>query len=146
MSSSTYSADLYPDRALRRIVLLSGIGLAALGVVVILTLPLHLAIKIVGVIGWLLLSYRELVYLRRAHARCKCLRITAGGDLWLLGSSGDWHMARILPGTVVLRRIAWIRCRTRQGCDSVELVRGNCRESHDWRRLQVIWQYVGGTG
>ena len=145
MSSSTYSAELQPEVALRRTVLLFGIGLYAVGVVLILTAPLHLAAKILGSSGWLFLSLREFLRLRRGFSRCCRLRVTVGGGLSLLDSGGNWQTARLLPGSVVLRRVAWIRCKTEQGYHCAELARGNCRESEDWRRLQIIWRHIGGT-
>jgi len=145
VSSSTYSAELHPEVALRRTVLLFGIGLYAVGVILILTTPLHPAAKILGSSGWLFLSLREFWSLSRGFARCRRLRVTVGGGLLLLDAGGNWQAAQLLPGSVVLRQVAWIRCKTEQGHRCAELARGNCRESEDWRRLQVIWRHIGGT-
>jgi len=144
VSSSTYSAELYPEVALRRTVLLVGMGLHAVGVALILTTPLHPAAKILGSSGWLLLALWEFLRLRRGFARCCRLRVTVDGGLLLLDPDGSWQAARLLRGSVVLRRVAWIRCRTERGQHCAELARGNCRESEDWRRLQVIWRHIGG--
>jgi hypothetical protein len=125
--------------------LLAGIGLHALGVALILATPLHPAAKMLGSSGYLLLSLWEFLRLSRGFARCCRLRVTEGGGLSLLDPDGNWQAARLLPGSVVLRKVAWIRCKTEQGHHCAELIRGNCRESKDWRRLHVIWRHIGGT-
>jgi len=145
VSSSTYSADLNPDPALRRVVLLSGAGFCAIGVSLILAMPLHPAVLIAGSGGWLALCARELIMTVRGYALCCRLRMLVGGELLLLDPLGNWQRARLLPGSVLLRRIGWIRLETGIGHRGAELVRGSCRESDDWRRLQVIWRHIGAT-
>jgi hypothetical protein len=109
-------------------------------------MPLHWALKTAAVLAWLLLCVRELGILSRGFAHCDGLRLSADGQLLVLDARGNWQAARILAGTVVLRRLAWIRCRTGQGQRCAELLRGDSRLSRDWRRLQVIWQHIGGAG
>ena len=145
MSSSKYFADLPPDPRLRRLVQLSGIVLAMLGVLLVLTLPLRPMATIPSAGAWLSFCVREFILLRRGFALCCRIRIMADGALRVLGPDGNWRVARLASGTVVLRRYAWIRCRIEAGQYCAELVRGNCRQSHDWRRLQVIWRHVGGA-
>ncbi len=145
MSSSKYFADLLPDAGLRRLVELSGIVFALLGVLLLLSLPLHLGLTIPGAGAWLSFCAWELVLLRRGFDVCRRIRVMADGGLLLLGADGSWRAAHLVTGTVVLSRYAWIRCRTEQGQYCTELVSGNCRESDDWRRLQVIWRHIGGT-
>ena len=145
MSSSTYSADLCPDPGLRRIVLLSGAGACAIGVSLILAMPLHPVVLIAGSGSWLAFCARELNVMRRDHAFCRRLRMSAGGEMSLLDPLGNWHSAGLLPGSVLLRRLGWIRLETGKGHRFAEPVRGSCRESDDWRRLQVIWRHIGAT-
>ena len=145
MSSIKYSAELRPDALLRRVVLVSGMAFAVLGVVLILTLPLHAAALIAGSVGWLLLCARELVVAGRGFSYCCRLRIAMDGDILLLDPDGVWQPARLLSGSAVLRRVGWILFETSEGRQFAELVRGRCRESDDWRRLQVIWRHIGGT-
>ena len=145
MSSIKYSAELCPDALLRRVVLVSGMVFAVLGVVLILTLPLHAAALIAGSVGWLLLCARELVVVGQGFSYCCRLRIAVDGDILLLDPDGVWQPARLLSGSAVLRRVGWILFETSEGRQFAELVRGRCRESDDWRRLQVIWRHIGGT-
>lgn len=145
MSSSKYAAELHPDALLRRWVLLSGASLAAFGVALIVTLPLHPAVSFGGSVGWLLLCARELATAGRGFSHCRRLRVSAGGELLMLDPDGEWQRARFLSGSVVLRRVGWILFETSEGRRFAELLRGRCRESDDWRRLQVIWRHIGGT-
>ena len=145
MSSSKYSAELRPDPLLRRLVLVSGTGLAVLGVALILSLPLHAAALIAGCVGWLLVCARELVSAGQGFSYCRRLRIAVDGEILLLDPDGVWQPARLLSGSAVLRRVGWILFETIEGRQFAELVRGRCRESDDWRRLQVIWRHIGGT-
>jgi hypothetical protein len=53
----------------------------------------------------------------------------------------------MLSGGVLLSELGWIRLSVvlPDGRKLVlgEFVRGNARESADWRRLQVIWRHIG---
>ncbi len=143
MSSPTYSAELHPDARLRRIVLWSGALLGLVGVVVILSTRLPAALLIAASVAWLLFSGWELRRICHGYARCRRLRLSAGGELSRLDGAGNWHLARLLPGSVLLRRVGWIRWDDERGRQYAELLLGRCRESDDWRRLQVIWRHIG---
>jgi len=145
VSSSTYSAELEPDTVLRAFVVLSGIGLSVIGVLLILLLPLHPVARVVGSGAWLYASWWEIATLVRGFTCCGRLQMAVGGLLTYLDRNGHWCGARLLPGSAVLPRLAWIRYETEGGHRSAELLRGNCRESGDWRRLQVIWRHIGAT-
>ncbi|MGB5469886.1 MAG: hypothetical protein WBM64_05670, partial [Woeseiaceae bacterium] len=138
-------AELRPDGLLRRFVVLSAVGLSVLGIAVIFTLPFPVSGLLMASVGWLVLCAWELVVACRRLWGCRCLRLFAGGEILLLDAGGTWHPARLSSGSVVLRRIGWILVETRQGSRFAGLVRGRCRESDDWRRLQVIWRHIGGT-
>lgn len=145
MSSSTFSAELQPDCTLRWIVLLSGAGLAGIGILLIVTLPLHAAAIVTAAGTWLALCAQELVRIRRGFALCRRMRIAPGGSMLLLQADGQWRTARLLAGSVLLRRAGWLLFETQDGHRCAELLQGRCRESDDWRRLQVIWRHVGAT-
>ena len=145
MSSSVFSAEFTADPLLRRLVLLSGIILNMAGLVMILLLPVHLAVTVVGCISWVGWSVREHMRLRRAYHNFSRLRVHHDGELRVLDRDGNWQDARLLAGSVLLRRAGWIRIRTGEGRVFAELLRGRCRHSPDWRRLQVIWRHVGAV-
>lgn len=81
----------------------------------------------------------------RGYAMTRGLRITADGSLRCLDARGRWQPARILPGSVVLARLAWLRFETGKGAQAAELLRGDPRKSQHWRRLQVIWRHIGAV-
>lgn len=145
MSSNKYSAELNPDKTLRRLLLVCGIGLGIIGEFLIVALPIHAAAKVLGCGVWLALAVREHVALLRGFQGPGRLRIGVGGSLQRLYFDGLWREGRLLPGSIVLSRLAWIRYEIKGGVRSAELLRGNCLESHDWRRLQVIWRHIGAA-
>lgn len=145
MSSNVFAAELQPDPVLRRAVLISGAALALAGILLVASMPLHPLLLLAGSAGWLFLCCREIVLLARGFSRCRRLRITPEGGILLLDTAGEWHPARLLPGSVMLRRAGWVLLQTADGRRLAEPIRGTCRESHDWRRLQVIWRHIGGA-
>ena len=46
---------------------------------------------------------------------------------------------------LVADRIGWLHLKTADGKQFAELICGDCRESDDWRRLQVIWRHIGAA-
>ena len=145
MSSSAFSAEFSADFRLRCAVLLSGATLAALGLLVIKLLPVHFALRVTGAVAWAVSSGIELSRLRRAYARYVGLRVGHDGAMHVQKRGGGWQAARLLPGSLLLRRMAWIRVQSERGEVFAELLRGECRRSANWRRLHVIWRHIGAT-
>ena len=71
------------------------------------------------------------------------IRVDFEGNLELLVGAVDWVPARLLSGSVVLEKYAWLFIKPRNGCRYAELVRGDSLENQAWRRLQVIWRHLG---
>ncbi len=143
MSSNSYSACLTPDPWLRILVLTSGRGLLAGGLVLILILPLDAAIRALACLFWGFSGQSELRALRRGYRACSAIRVTVGGELMLRNYEREWRPATLLAGSVVLRNLAWLRLSTASGVRYAECLRGDARKSEDWRRLQVIWRHIG---
>ena len=129
----------------RHLVLLSGLFLNAAALVVILLLPVHVAVTAGSIILCILYGMHEQLRLRRAYRRYSRLRISGDGNLRVFDRQGDWQSGTLLAGSMLLRRVGWLRIRTDEGHVFAELVRGHCRHSADWRRLQVIWRHVGAV-
>ncbi len=142
MSSREYAADLPISDALRRIVIASGIAAGLAGFVCILALPLEPKFVAAFAVIWLAFSLREITTLRSAYSAYRHLRIRAGGAVTLRGPTGEPVIADLLPGSLVLRRVAWLRLEVENGCRFGELVVGNSRKNKDWRHLQVIWRHL----
>jgi len=141
MSSSTYSAEIRLDRRLRRVVLISGLGLALAGAGLVMLLPLGLPARLLVLLGWLLWSGRELLTYCRVYGRWSACKLSADGEIKLIGDD-ECCTATLLPGSIVLSEVAWLRLRAENGDVWGELVAGKHRESKDWRRLQVIFRHL----
>ena len=145
MSSTAYSAELDPDPRLRKLVIASGALLAISGIVMVALIDLSLSVKVVLGLAWALVVGRELVRHRRAYSRNGIMRVGAGGEIEVQRPDGHWRRSELCAGSMVLERLAWLRIRTSGRLKYAELLRGNSRESDDWRRLQVIWRHIGAS-
>ncbi len=143
MSSNAYSACLPSNRALRLFVLLSGLCFTITGAVLVLAMPLALLPRLAVAGLWLLANGYDIERQRRAYRQYRGLRLDCEGRVELRNRHGEWLGARLLPGSFVLRRFGWIRISDERGRVFAEPVRGQCRASRDWRRLQVLWRHVG---
>lgn len=143
MSSNSYSACLTPDPWLRLVVSTSGRCLIAAGLVVILVLAADVAPKAAGCLVWLLIGRFELQRLEQGFDACKAIRIDSSGEAMILGDDENWVPARLLSGSVLLRKLAWMRLQDQSGRIYLELISGDARQSQNWRRLQVIWRHIG---
>lgn len=143
MASTEYSAEFKPDPRLRRLVAGSGVLLGLAGFLVILLLPTDIWMRLAACLLWAGSAARDHWQLQRGWADCLALRFTASGELSVLGADLTWRAARRQSGSVLLRKLGWIRLRDHRGLVFGELLSGDDRASPDWRRLQVIWRHVG---
>lgn len=143
MSSNAYSACLTPDRRLRSIVVGTGWLLAAIGFLLIVTLPFAPWLRLFAGLVWVAWSIAELRRFRNGYGQVFSIRVMAGGAIELRNGEQEWVEARLQNGSVLLRRYAWLRLKLPDGGHFAELIRGNSRESQQWRRLQVIWRHIG---
>jgi hypothetical protein len=145
VSSTTYSAELLPDPALRQVVIGTGILAAAAGAAAAATLPVSWPTKLIAVLGWVLFSGRELLHIAWGNKACSRLQIDASGNVQIFDSAGACRPARVDSGSVVLRRIAWLRLQTPEGRRHGELLRPESARIHEWRRFRVIWRHLGAV-
>lgn len=145
MSSSAYSACLTADPKLRSIVINSGRLLGVVGLILILTLPIAMSLRIAACLLWALLSRWELRQFHRGYCSYLAIRISVGNEVRLLNQNQEWVAAQLLGGSVVLGSLAWLRLKTADGHQFAELLRGDRRQSRDWRKLQVIWRHIGAN-
>ena len=122
--------------------LLSAIVLAVLGALAIsvATVPVWLRLPVLGL--WSALSHREIKAMRHGWRRSHGVRVFATGEIEVRDREGNWALAELADGSVLLRRLGWLRLVTADGAQIHELVRGSCREDREWRRLHVIWRHV----
>ena len=143
MSSKSYSTCLTPDPWLRITVLTSGRLLIAAGLVLILTLNLDTAIRALGCFAWFVAGRYEIVRIERGFEFCNAIRLSSDGEIAVLNNDQEWLPVTLQTGSIVLRNYAWLRLEAANGDNFVELMRGNARQSEEWRRLQVIWRHIG---
>ncbi|NCF72493.1 MAG: hypothetical protein GWP67_03215 [Gammaproteobacteria bacterium] len=143
MSSNAYSANLTPDPWLRIVVLTSGRLLIAAGLVLILMFDLNAVFRAAGCLVWVAAGHFELANLQRGFDACTSIRIDSSGAAEIFNSDQEWMPATLQTGSVLLRNLGWLRLQSTDGQYFFELVRGNARQSNDWRRLQVIWRHIG---
>lgn len=117
--------------------------LAAVGLVVVVTLDLPVALRLVAAALWLAVTAVQMWSLCRGWSQCRALRLYADATLAILGPDGEWRPGRLESDGILLRRWAWIRLRADSGPAFAEPLRGSCRVGHDWRRLQVVWRHIG---
>ena len=142
MSSTAYSADLRPDGRLRCIVLVSAVLLASLGALAIGLATVPAWVRLPALAAWLGWSWRDVGALRRGWRRAHGVRLLADGGAEVRDRSGRWAAAELAGGSMLLRRLGWLRLVTADGERIHELVSGSCREDREWRRLHVIWRHV----
>jgi len=145
VSSNVFSIELQTDPVLRCTVLLTGALATILGIMMILTLPMNLAMALAASLLWSVISMRELLLMCKAYSRYRRLRLDSAGKVALISDSGDSQAATLLAGSVVLGRLAWLRIESSDGLRFAELMCGNGRENKQWRLLQVIWRHFGAA-
>lgn len=131
---------------LRRLVLGVAAGLALVGLVLIAMLPVGAALRAGTALLWCIAVLRELAVLHRAWQHCRAIRFAADGGVAVLGTDGEWRTGELVPGSILLPRVGWIRLRAASGPRFAELLRGERRSDFDWRRLHVIWRHFGDPG
>lgn len=143
MSSSAYSAFLTPESRLRKSVLLVSVVLIGAGTLLLATLSAPPLVRGFACVVWCLAGIRNIVRLAQNFARVAAIRLYPDGAAELLDADHEPRPAMLADGSVVLRNWAWLRLRRDDGGSVAELLRGDGRKDHDWRRLQVIWRHVG---
>jgi len=143
VSSNSYSASLTPDPWLRIVVLTSGRLLIAAGLALLLILAIDVVLRAAGCLVWVAIGRFELQRLTQGFEACRVIRIDSSGEITILDNDDKWVPATLLTGSVLLRKLGWMRLQDQSGQIFLELIRGDARQSQDWRRLQVIWRHIG---
>ena len=140
MSSTVYEAELAPDDRLRAGLLAFACGAALTGLLLVLLLPVTAPFKAALGLCWLLAAVAELAALRRGMRRIYRIRIRSDGSVLAVGRTGTLQRMALLPGSVVLDQLAWLRLRFADGLRGGELLAGHAAENEQWRRFLVIWR------
>jgi hypothetical protein len=128
---------------LRIVVLTSGRLLIAAGLTIILILAIDVLLRALGCLFWVAIGWYELRQLQLGFDSCNGIRIDSTGEIAILNNDQEWVPGALQTGSVLLRRLGWLRLQSTSGQIFLELIRGDARQSQDWRRLQVIWRHIG---
>lgn len=142
MSSVKYAACLPVSQTLRSVVLASGALLWLSGIPIVLHWPIDPGWRTVLAIAWSVSGWRELAAMRRAYMTFCNIEVEIGGAITLGDHTHVSATAELLPGSILLGRVGWLRLKTAGGLRTAELIYGNPRKNKDWRRLQVIWRHL----
>ncbi len=108
-------------------------------------LPMAAGLRWAAAATWHAYSLLELARLVRAYRMVAWLAVAADRRVVLTLRDGDLVAARLMPGSLILRRLAWLRLKPDGGREYGELLCGNSRKNKHWRRLQVIRRHVGAA-
>lgn len=144
MSSNGFEVVLDPASSLRKGLLAFSATATLAGIALIGNLPLRPVLKALFVLLWVFHGLLEMVSQLRGMSRTRRLRISARGTLEALSPEGETWSLALLPGSLVLYRVAWLRFRFEDGLKYGELLSASGRKDDSWRRLRLIWRQQAG--
>lgn len=140
MSSNVFGVTLQTDPLGRRIVRVSGILLLLAGVILILQLPFDRPWRLLLLVIWAGDCGFSLWRLERGYRRILGIRMDADGGFMLVGPGNAVTPGALVSGSLVYRRVAWLRFTLPGAGRHAELLLGARAESLDWHRFQLIWR------
>ncbi len=143
MSSRRFVADLKPEPLLRKTVMLAACAAVLLGLVLLMRLPLPVPVRVLLIALWLFTGLRDLGRHSIGMQRASAIRIQEG-EATIMDRQGRQSPVRIMSGSVVLPRLAWLRLRCSDGLIFGELLRGDAATDKQWRHLQILWRQGAG--
>lgn len=143
MSSRRFVADLKPDPLLRKIVMLAACAAVLVGLVLLMRLPLPVPARALLIALWLFTGLRQLGRHSRGMQRVQAIRLQEG-EATVIDRQGRQSPVRIMSGSVVLPKLAWLRLRCPDGLVIGELLRGDAATDKQWRHLQILWRQGAG--
>ena len=145
MSSTVFGVVLRTEQTGRKIVCLSGIGLMLTGMVLILSLPFSTSWRIVLLLIWLTDCSLTFSRLAIAWRQVTAIRLDIAGSVHTEAPDGSLVQTTLESGSVVCRRVAWLRFRLADGRPHGELLLASGTEALTWHRFQLIWRLCRAT-
>jgi hypothetical protein len=115
-----------------------------IGIALLIRLPIPAWARLGLALFWVFVCSRDLGRITRGNRRIRSIRM-GPGEAVIIDRHGGRAPVRIMSGSVVLARFAWLRLKCVDGLVTGELLRGDPASSHDWRRLQILWRQGPGT-
>jgi len=125
-------------------VLGSALFLNLLGWLPILTLPWPAGMRTALGAGWTVLGGLEYLAGWRVVRHVAGYSLHPDDGLTLHFTDGTGLAAEVMPGTVVLGRMIWLRFRDARGRVGAELIPGCPRRQADFRRALVVLRLAAG--
>jgi hypothetical protein len=113
------------------------------GLMVLLLMPLPAGLRALMIPGWSWLCVHDWRNQLRAYRRVTVIRIQVTGRIETIGRSGQMEPVRLLGGSLVLPRIAWLRLEFADGSRYGELLAGDSCRCAGWHWLQLGWRQHG---
>lgn len=124
--------------------MLSACAAVIIGLTLLLHLPLTMLMRLPLIACWLFAGVRQLDRQSRGAHRVSAIRLGVD-DATVVDRQGRLSPARIMSGSVVLARFAWLRLKFADGLIYGELLRGDAAHDVQWRRLQILWRQGAAT-
>ncbi len=119
--------------------MLAACAAVLVGFVLLMRLPLPVPVRVLLIALWLYTGLRQLGRHSRGMQRVKAIRLLEG-EATVIDRQGRQSPVRIMSGSVVLPRLAWLRLKCPDGLEYCELLRGDATQNEQWRRLQILWR------
>lgn len=113
------------------------------GLVLLLLMPLPAVVRVLVIPGWLWICVNDWRSQLRAYRRVTVIRIQVTGRIETIGPSGQMEPVRLLCGSLVLPRIAWLRFEFADRSRYGELLAGDSCRCAGWHWLQLGWRQHG---
>lgn len=143
MSSTPCATDLWIDRRLRRLLMLLVSVLHLAGAALLLLLPLSAGLRALLIAAWACLCLRDWRKQLRGYSRVAAIRLRDSGLVETIDPAGQAEPVRLLDGSIVLPRLAWLRLAFADRGSYGELLAGDACRSAAWHRLQLAWRQHG---
>jgi hypothetical protein len=128
---------------LRQCVLASGAIFMTLGCGLLIHAGVPVAARILLVVGWIGHCVWQMRRQALGHAAVVAIRLSADGLVTLIGPGGHWQRARLITGTIILDRVAWLRLARPGHGSHGELCRASRVGAANWHRFRLISAQAG---
>ncbi len=123
--------------------MLAACAAVLVGLVLLMRLPLPVPARALLIALWLFTGLRQLGRHSKGMQRVKVIRLQEG-EATVIDRQGRQSPVRIMSGSVVLPKLAWLRLRCPDGLVIGELLRGDAATDKQWRHLQILWRQGAG--
>jgi len=140
VSSTEFAVELVTDLRCRRIVFGSGVLLAVAGAALLVEMPTGRLSRLLLMVIWLGDCTWSLQRLWQGWRAVSVVRLSSSGVAQAWRKSESPLTVTLLSGSVVTRRLAWLRFARHGRPPQAELFLATGPADPVWQRLQLIWR------